>query len=88
MTLSELKSKIDFAFLCLHGSFGEDGQIQGILEYLKIPYTGSGILPSAIGMDKSFQKNDGTRWFFSATSNRIVERKMETARTSTVVPQN
>ncbi|MBK7466178.1 MAG: D-alanine--D-alanine ligase [Saprospiraceae bacterium] len=56
VTLSELKSKIDFAFLCLHGSFGEDGQIQGILEYLKIPYTGSGILPSAIGMDKSFQK--------------------------------
>lgn len=54
--LNDLKQIIDFAFLCLHGSFGEDGQIQGILDYLKIPYTGSGILASAIGIDKSFQK--------------------------------
>ncbi len=53
---SELKSKFDFAFLCLHGSFGEDGKIQGLFEYLGIPYSGSGILPSAIGIDKSVQK--------------------------------
>lgn len=52
----ELKSLIDFAFLCLHGPFGEDGRIQGLLEYLGIPYSGSGILPSAIGIDKSVQK--------------------------------
>jgi D-alanine-D-alanine ligase len=47
---------IDIAFLCLHGPYGEDGRIQGFLEYLKIPYTGSGILPSAIGINKSIQK--------------------------------
>ncbi len=53
---SELKNHIDFAFLCLHGPFGEDGKIQGLFEYHNIPYSGSGILPSAIGIDKSVQK--------------------------------
>ncbi len=52
----ELSSLIDFAFLALHGPYGEDGRIQGLLEYLHIPYSGSGILPSAIGIDKSVQK--------------------------------
>jgi len=47
---------IDIAFLALHGEFGEDGQIQGLLESLTIPYTGSGIRACAIGMDKSYQK--------------------------------
>lgn len=54
--VDELKSLINFAFLCLHGPYGEDGRIQGLLEYLSIPYSGSGILPSAIGIDKSVQK--------------------------------
>jgi len=40
----------------LHGPYGEDGRIQGLLEYLHIPYSGSGVLPSAIGIDKSVQK--------------------------------
>ncbi len=53
---SELKTKIDFAFLCLHGPYGEDGRIQGLFEYYKIPYSGSGILASAIGIDKAVQK--------------------------------
>jgi UDP-N-acetylmuramate--alanine ligase len=52
----DLKNHIDFAFLCLHGSGGEDGSIQGLLEYLKIPYSGSGIFSSALGMDKSLQR--------------------------------
>lgn len=52
----ELPQLMDLAFLCLHGPFGEDGRIQGLLDYLQIPYTGSGILPSAIGIDKSVQK--------------------------------
>ena len=54
--VEELKGLMDVAFLALHGEGGEDGSIQGLLEYLNIPYTGSGILPSAIGMNKSFQK--------------------------------
>jgi UDP-N-acetylmuramate--alanine ligase len=53
---NDLSNLIDFAFLALHGPYGEDGRIQGLLEYLKIPYSGSGILPSAIGIDKSVQK--------------------------------
>jgi D-alanine--D-alanine ligase len=44
--------KIDCAFLALHGRFGEDGSIQEILESLKIPYTGSGVLASRLAMDK------------------------------------
>ncbi|HTA28504.1 MAG TPA: D-alanine--D-alanine ligase [Bacteroidia bacterium] len=52
----EIKKHIDFAFLCLHGAGGEDGSIQGLLEYLKIPYSGSGILSSALGMDKALQR--------------------------------
>jgi D-alanine-D-alanine ligase len=56
IVVDELHSLIDFAFLCLHGPFGEDGRIQGMLEYLGIPYSGSGVLPSAIGINKSIQK--------------------------------
>jgi UDP-N-acetylmuramate--alanine ligase len=52
----ELTQLIDIAFLCLHGPYGEDGKLQGLLEYYKIPYTGSGILSSSIGIDKSVQK--------------------------------
>lgn len=48
-----LKSNpIDLAFLALHGTFGEDGCIQGLLEYFKIPYTGSGVIGSALAYDK------------------------------------
>ena len=42
--------------MALHGEFGEDGQIQAILQSMGIPYTGSGVLPCAIGMDKGVQK--------------------------------
>lgn len=50
----DLKSKIDLACLALHGKYGEDGCLQGLLELLDIPYTGSGVLASALGMDKYF----------------------------------
>ena len=42
----------EVAFIALHGRFGEDGTIQGLLELLDIPYTGSGVLASAVAMDK------------------------------------
>lgn len=57
INIEVLRTKIDFAFLCLHGPFGEDGRIQGLFDYLQIPYSGSGILPSAIGINKSIQKD-------------------------------
>ena len=44
--------KIDRAFIVLHGRGGEDGSMQGLLECLGIPYTGSGVLASALAMDK------------------------------------
>jgi D-alanine-D-alanine ligase len=47
-----VEQKIDRAFIALHGRGGEDGCIQGALEYLKIPYTGSNVLGSALSMDK------------------------------------
>ncbi|MCR8853711.1 D-alanine--D-alanine ligase [Lysinibacillus fusiformis] len=47
---------IDVALLALHGKFGEDGTIQGVLETLGIPYTGSGLLASSLCMDKNMAK--------------------------------
>ena len=44
--------KFDRVFIALHGRFGEDGTVQGALEYLGIPYTGSGVMASALAMDK------------------------------------
>lgn len=47
---------IDFALLALHGAFGEDGTVQGVLETLGIPYSGSGVLSSSLCMDKNLTK--------------------------------
>ncbi|HEX9391070.1 MAG TPA: D-alanine--D-alanine ligase [Usitatibacteraceae bacterium] len=46
------REKFDRAFIALHGRFGEDGTVQGVLETMKIPYTGSGVMGSALAMDK------------------------------------
>lgn len=54
--LIERVDGIDFAFLALHGKFGEDGVIQGALEVLGIPYSGSGVLTSAVCMNKGLTK--------------------------------
>lgn len=56
-TLSELEAeKFDRVFIALHGRFGEDGTLQGVLEQLGIPYTGSGVMASALAMDKVMTK--------------------------------
>ncbi|WP_243370049.1 D-alanine--D-alanine ligase [Geotalea sp. SG265] len=47
---------IEAAFIALHGRYGEDGAIQGLLELMGIPYTGSGVLASALAMNKIFAK--------------------------------
>lgn len=47
---------VDIAFPILHGPYGEDGTIQGMLELVGIPYVGNGVLASALGMDKNFTK--------------------------------
>lgn len=50
------EEKIDVAFIAMHGTGGEDGKIQGLLETLEIPYTGSGVTASALAMDKELTK--------------------------------
>ncbi|MEJ2056936.1 MAG: D-alanine--D-alanine ligase [Desulfofustis sp.] len=54
--LAQDSGEIDFAFILLHGLYGEDGSVQGMLDLLDIPYQGSGILGSAVAMDKNLSK--------------------------------
>lgn len=51
-----IKADADLVYIGLHGKFGEDGSIQGLLDMLEIPYVGSGVLASALAMDKSRAK--------------------------------
>lgn len=73
---NDLPEMIDFAFLCLHGSDGEDGRIQGLLEFLRIPYSGSGIMSSAIGMNKEIQKRFMKNVEFNLPQYLSVDRKL------------
>ena len=50
------KEKIEIAFIALHGRWGEDGTVQGLLEIMGIPYTGSGVLGSSMALDKAIMK--------------------------------
>lgn len=51
------RAEADVVFICLHGRFGEDGTVQGLCELLEIPYVGSGVLASALAMDKVMSKH-------------------------------
>jgi D-alanine-D-alanine ligase len=55
-----VREKIEAAFIALHGRYGEDGCVQGLLELLQIPYTGSGVLASALAMHKLYSKQTFT----------------------------
>ena len=70
--LAELKP--DVAFNALHGPFGEDGTIQGILEYLAIPYTHSGVLASALAMNKQQAKKIARAAGIPVAESKIVDR--------------
>jgi D-alanine-D-alanine ligase len=70
--LTDLKP--DVAFNALHGPFGEDGTIQGILEYLQIPYTHSGLLASALAMDKGQAKIVAAAAGVKIADARIMDR--------------
>ena len=70
--LAELKP--DVAFNALHGPFGEDGTIQGILEYLEIPYTHSGVLASALAMNKDLAKKVAKASGIPVAQSRVVNR--------------
>lgn len=49
--------KVDIIFPALHGTYGEDGSIQGLFELMNVPYTGGGVLASSVGMDKILMKD-------------------------------
>ena len=51
-----VREKVETAFIALHGRYGEDGCVQGLLELMQIPYTGSGVLASALAMHKLYSK--------------------------------
>ena len=70
--LAELRP--DVAFNALHGPFGEDGTIQGILEYLSIPYTHSGVLASALAMNKDKAKRVAAAAGIPVAESRVVDR--------------
>jgi len=53
---AELRQGLDVVFIALHGPYGEDGTIQGLLELADVPYVGAGVLASAVGMDKATMK--------------------------------
>jgi D-alanine-D-alanine ligase len=69
--LSALDPKPDVVFNALHGRFGEDGRIQGLLDLIGVPYTHSGVLASALAMDKPIAKQ-----LFAATGLRCPEGKV------------
>ncbi|MEM9260640.1 MAG: D-alanine--D-alanine ligase, partial [Bacteroidota bacterium] len=68
----ELPELIDLAFLALHGEYGEDGKLQRELEYAGIPYTGSGVAASEIGMDKAIQKELMAAKGFASPNIRVI----------------
>lgn len=72
---ADVPNLIEVAFLALHGNFGEDGQIQSLLETIGIPYTGSGVRASAIGMDKGFQKKLMHAGGFKGPAYKLISRK-------------
>ncbi len=71
----ELPGLIDVAFLALHGEYGEDGQLQRELEYAGVPYTGSGVEASEIGMDKAVQKKMMARDGFASPPILVIEKE-------------
>lgn len=72
------KDKIDIAFLVLHGGWGEDGSIQGLLEVMGIPYTGSDVISSAIAMNKAASKKIFLYHRIPAPSFTVVSENSET----------
>lgn len=72
------KENIEAAFICLHGPLGEDGCVQGLLEWMQIPYTGSGVLASALGMDKAVLNALSRDLGFIVPKEEIFDRRHET----------
>lgn len=68
-------ASLDVVFPVLHGPFGEDGTVQGLLELADIPYVGAGVLASAVGMDKAVMKDLFKAHGLPITRHRVILRK-------------
>ncbi|MEN0001245.1 MAG: D-alanine--D-alanine ligase [Pseudomonadota bacterium] len=66
--------KPDVAFNALHGPYGEDGKIQGVLEFLDIPYTHSGVLSTALAMDKELAKKIARSYGIPIAESKVMDR--------------
>jgi D-alanine-D-alanine ligase len=79
LDFSEFIDTVDFVFPVLHGPYGEDGTIQGMLETMGVPYAGCGVTASALAMDKIFTKEILLRAGFHVTKHEaITKREYET----------
>jgi D-alanine-D-alanine ligase len=76
--LGEALSAVDVVFPVLHGAFGEDGTIQGLLEMADLPYVGPGVLASAAGMDKEFTRKLLRAEGLPVTDAVVLRRDVET----------
>ncbi|MDD5448728.1 MAG: D-alanine--D-alanine ligase [Actinomycetota bacterium] len=77
LPLALKEAKPDVAFLALHGKGGEDGCVQGLLEVMRIPYTGSGVLPSAIAMNKVLTKKILSHHGITVAKGKAVSRNAD-----------
>jgi D-alanine-D-alanine ligase len=68
------RERVEVAFVCLHGRYGEDGAVQGVLELMGIPYTGSGVLASALAMNKIFAKQAFQAAGLTVAAYQVVRR--------------
>lgn len=74
------KKRVEVAFLALHGRYGEDGCIQGMLEIMGVPYTGSGVQASAVAMDKAAAKKLLSFHGVSTPEFKLVEKAADASR--------
>ncbi|MFQ5343542.1 MAG: D-alanine--D-alanine ligase [Anaerolineae bacterium] len=71
----DLKNRVDFVYIGLHGKWGEDGCLQGLLELLDVPYSGAGVLGSALGMHKAVQRRLLRQAGIDVPKHRVVSRR-------------
>jgi D-alanine-D-alanine ligase len=83
-----VRERVEVAFVCLHGRYGEDGAVQGVLELMGIPYTGSGVLASALAMNKIFAKQAFQAAGMIVAKYRVLKRgePLATADLAAVLP--
>jgi D-alanine-D-alanine ligase len=79
--------RLDVIFPVLHGPYGEDGTVQGLLELVNIPYVGSGVAASAVGMDKALMKNIFQQHALPQTKWVILKRKRWTSEKQKVLSE-